>query len=86
MQIFVPKEVESAEPRIAMVPDAAAKLAEAGADVAVETGLGDYLIHFRANTGDFLQADLVNLFRGEIGARGIDPDLVGIELFTVGQV
>lgn len=40
MQIFVPKEAEAAEPRVAMVPDVAAKLVEAGAELTLETGLG----------------------------------------------
>ena len=43
MNIAVPREVHADENRVALVPEHAAKLAKAGADVSVETGLGQTL-------------------------------------------
>jgi NAD(P) transhydrogenase subunit alpha len=43
MLIYVPKEADHAETRVAMVPELAAKLVEAGAEVGVEPGLGEHL-------------------------------------------
>ena len=40
MQIFVPKETEPGEARVALVPATAEKLVQAGANVRVESGLG----------------------------------------------
>jgi len=40
MQIFVPKETDPGEPRVALVPATAEKLVQSGADVRVESGLG----------------------------------------------
>ena len=40
MQIFVPKEIEPGEARVALVPATAEKLVQSGADVRVESGLG----------------------------------------------
>lgn len=40
MQVFVPREIDAAETRVAMTPDAATKLIKSGVDVVVEAGLG----------------------------------------------
>lgn len=40
MHIFIPKETAPGETRVAVTPDAAARLVKLGADVAVEAGLG----------------------------------------------
>jgi H+-translocating NAD(P) transhydrogenase subunit alpha len=40
MRLFFPRETDPAEPRVVMTPDVAAKLVKAGAEVAVESGLG----------------------------------------------
>ena len=45
MRIFVPRETFRAETRVAVVPATAAKLVKLGAEVAVETGLGEP-VHF----------------------------------------
>ena len=40
MQIAIPKEAHSGETRVSLIPEHVAKLVKAGADVAVESGLG----------------------------------------------
>ncbi len=40
MQVFVPKEIENGESRVALVPEAARRLVALGVEVAIETGLG----------------------------------------------
>ena len=40
MKVAVPKEIAAGELRVALVPDAAARLREAGMDVVVESGAG----------------------------------------------
>lgn len=41
MKVFIPKECDPAETRVALLPDDAGKLVKLGATVEVETGLGD---------------------------------------------
>lgn len=41
MQIFFPRETEPGEPRCSIVPDNAAKLVKLGAEVVVESGIGE---------------------------------------------
>jgi NAD(P) transhydrogenase subunit alpha len=43
MQIAVPKEVHEGETRVSLMPEHVAKLVKAGADVAIESGLGQTL-------------------------------------------
>ena len=43
MNIAVPREVHDGETRVSMIPEHVAKLVKAGADVSVETGLGQTL-------------------------------------------
>ena len=43
MNIAVPKEVHEGETRVSMIPEHVAKLVKAGADVAIESGLGQTL-------------------------------------------
>ncbi len=43
MNLAVPKEVHPGEVRVALIPEHVAKLAKAGADVAIESGLGQTL-------------------------------------------
>ena len=43
MNIAVPKEVHEGETRVSLVPEHVAKLVKAGADVAIESGLGHTL-------------------------------------------
>lgn len=40
MQVFVPKEIENGETRVALVPEAARRLVALGAEVLIEAGLG----------------------------------------------
>ena len=51
----------------------------------LEPGLGYDRIHSAPDAPDLVQADLVNLVRGEIG-RGVAANLGRVEAFTVGQV
>lgn len=48
MLVFVPKELDPAEPRVAMTPDAASKLTRKGVEIAIEKGLGESLGHDEA--------------------------------------
>ena len=41
MKIGVPKEIIAGERRVALAPDAVAKLVESGVEVVVETGAGN---------------------------------------------
>ncbi len=41
MRVFVPKEIESGETRVALVPEAVKRLVELGVEVSVEAGLGE---------------------------------------------
>jgi len=41
MKLFVPREIDAAETRVSLLPDDAGKLARLGADVEVESGVGD---------------------------------------------
>ena len=43
MNIAVPKEVHEGETRVSMIPEHVAKLVKAGADVSIESGLGQTL-------------------------------------------
>ena len=45
MQIFVPKEIDPAESRVPITPDAAAKLVKLGASLIVESGVGRTTFH-----------------------------------------
>jgi NAD(P) transhydrogenase subunit alpha len=53
MRIFIPKETHPAEPRAAMVPTMAAKLVKLGAEVEVESGVGNSI---NATDDDFRNA------------------------------
>lgn len=59
MRLVVPKEITDGERRVALVPDAASKLVEAGFDVSVESGAG-------------AGANLPDEAYGEAGARLVD--------------
>jgi NAD(P) transhydrogenase subunit alpha len=43
MNIALPKEAQAGETRVSMIPEHVAKLAKSGADVCVESGLGQTL-------------------------------------------
>ena len=43
MNIAVPKEIHEGETRVSMIPEHVAKLVQAGADVSIESGLGQTL-------------------------------------------
>ncbi len=53
MRIFIPKETQPAEPRAPMVPTIAAKLVKLGAELEVESGVGDSI---NATDDDFKSA------------------------------
>jgi NAD/NADP transhydrogenase alpha subunit len=40
MRVFVPREIESGESRVALLPEAAEKLTALGMEISVEAGLG----------------------------------------------
>ena len=61
MKLFVPKEREAGEPRVAASPDSIKKLKALGFDVVVESGAGelsripdDALLDMMAASGDWL--------------------------------
>lgn len=67
MLIFIPRETHPAETRVAMLPPVVGKLADAGADVRVESGLGSTLF---IDDADYEQAG-ATVTPDRLGALGV---------------
>jgi NAD(P) transhydrogenase subunit alpha len=66
MNVVVPKEVHAGETRVALIPEHIARLVKMGAQITVETGIGQTLNisdEDYAKAGASLEADRSHLFR-----------------------
>ena len=90
MRIFVPKETDPAERRIALLPGTAAKLVKLGAEIEVEQGLGttlNYADRDYEGAGAKISADrLRSLAEAEMLLRLQKPPLNEIDLLRRGCI
>jgi NAD(P) transhydrogenase subunit alpha len=90
MRIFVPKEVDPIERRVALLPGMAGKLARLGAEIEIEHGLGNHL-NFR--DADYEGAGAIisheradSLRKADIILRVRKPPLEEVQLLRIGCV
>lgn len=90
MRIAVPKETDPGETRVSLVPADAAKLIKLGAEVEVESGLGEESRHSDSDylaTGAMIARDRRSLLESaDLLLRLHRPSLTQVELLKAGSV